>query len=143
MMKPQEVIDAFDFLDDWDERFELVTELGRGLAPMPEGDKTDANQVPGCTTRTWLSGHLRPAEPPVIEYLADAEGPLVRGLVALLLAPFQGRTPAEVLALDPNPFIGRLGLEDALSVQRRAGMYAFIDRVKLIARAHLHPASGQ
>lgn len=142
-MKSEEVIEAFDFLDDWDARFELVTELGRGLASMPDADKTDANQVPGCTTRTWLSGRLRSGAPPVMEYLADAEGPLVRGLVALLLTPFQGRTPAEVLAIDPNPFIGRLGLEEALSVQRRAGMYAFIDRVKRIARAHLQAASGQ
>ena len=134
-MDVQQIIDTFELLPDWDDRYEFITELGHKLAPFPEADKTDQNLVRGCTTRTWLTGHLSAGEPPVVEYRAEAEGTLVRGLVVLLLVPFQGKTPQEVLATDPSDFIGKLGLEEHLSPNRRVGMFAFIDRLKAIARA--------
>lgn len=133
-MNAQELIESFELLDSWEERYQLIGELERELIPIPEFEKTEEALVQGCTTRTWLSGHLVGADPPVMEYLADAEGPLVRGLVAVLLLPFQGKTPQEVLDTDPRPYIERLGLESALSVQRRAGMEAFLDRVRVLAR---------
>jgi len=134
-MNTQEIIDAFEFLETWEERYELIAELGRGLLPLADGEKNDANLVAGCDTRTWLVGDVT-GHPRVMEYRADAEGPLVRGLVALLLMPFQGRAPEEVLATDPRAFVSRVGLESALSAKRQAGMYAFLDRVKDIARVH-------
>ena len=121
-------------LPDWNQRYEFITGLGHKLATLPEADKTDQNLVQGCTTRTRVTGHLGAGEPAVMEYLADAEGALVRGIVALLLTPFQGKTPQEVLAEDPRDFIGKLGLEQYLSTNRRAGMYAFIAKVKAIAK---------
>ncbi len=133
-MDMQRIIDTFEFLPDWNERYEFINELGQKLAPMSEADKVDANLVKGCNTRTWLTGRIISADPPVIEYQADAEGTLVRGIVMLLLTPFQGKTPEEVLATDPSEYIGKLGLEEHLSPNRRVGMYAFIDRLKLIAR---------
>ena len=132
-MDVQRIIDTFELLPDWNQRYEFITELGHKLATLPEADKTDQNLVQGCTTRTWVTGHLGAGEPAVMEYLADAEGALVRGIVALLLTPFQGKTPQEVLAENPRDFIGRLGLEQHLSPNRRAGMYAFIAKVKAIA----------
>jgi cysteine desulfuration protein SufE len=133
-MDVQRIIDTFELLPDWNQRYEFITELGHTLATLPEADKIEQNLVQGCTTRTWVTGHLGAGEPPVMEYLADAEGALVRGIVALLLTPFQGKTPQEVLADDPRDFIGKLGLEQHLSPNRRAGMYAFIAKVKAIAR---------
>jgi cysteine desulfuration protein SufE len=134
-MDTQEVIDAFELLESWEERYELIAELGDGLLTLAESEKTDANRIAGCDTRTWLIGDLV-GEPSVLEYRADAEGPLVRGLVCLLLMPFQGKSPENALATDPREFIARLGLEAALSAKRRAGMHAFLDRVKAIARSH-------
>jgi cysteine desulfuration protein SufE len=136
----QEVIDALEFLDTWEERFQLIAELEGELVPLPESDLTDEHLVPGCTTRTWVSARLTKTDPPVLEFMADAEGPLVRGLVALLLMPFQHKTPAEVLATDAGPFIRQLDLESALTAKRRAGMYAFLERIKHIA--HLHEQAG-
>jgi cysteine desulfuration protein SufE len=133
-MDVQRIIDTFELLPDWNQRYEFITELGHKLATLPEAYKTDQNLVQGCTTRTWVTGHLGAGEPAVMEYLADAEGALVRGIVALLLTPFQDKTPQEVLAEDPRDFIGKLGLEQHLSPNRRAGMYAFIAKVKAIAR---------
>jgi cysteine desulfuration protein SufE len=131
-----DVIDAFELLDNWDARYELIGELARELPALPDAERTEANLVPGCNTRAWLTGDLGPEDPGVMQYRADAEGTLVRGLVALLLMPFQGKPPREVLATDPGEFIGKLGLEEHLSGSRRMGMHAFIARVKAIAREH-------
>jgi len=134
-MDINEVIDAFELLDDWDARYEFIGELGRELLPLADGEHQDANLVQGCNTRTWLTGRLTADEPPRLEYRADAETPLVRGLVALLLVPFQRKTPAEVLAADARGYIGRIGLSEHLSPNRQAGMEHFLDRVYQIARA--------
>ena len=132
-MDEQRIIETFELLPDWNERYEFISELGRKLTPVSEADKTDENLVKGCTTRTWLTGHLGAGEPAAMEFQADAEGPLVRGIVALLLVPFQGKPPEEVLATDPSDYIHKLGLEEHLSPNRRVGMYAFLSRLKAIA----------
>ena len=134
-MDVQRILDTFELLPDWNERYEFITELGHKLVPVPDGDKTDEHLVQGCTTRTWLTGHLTAGDPPTMAYQADAEGPLVRGIVKLLLIPFEGKTPQEVLATDPSDYIGKLGLEEHLSPNRRVGMYAFINKLKAIAQA--------
>ena len=132
-MDMQRIIDTFDLLPDWNQRYEFMSELGNKLEAFPAPDKTDQNLVQGCTTRTWLVGRLSDDESGAMTYKADAEGALVRGIVALLLLPFQGKTPEEVLAHDPKGFITRLGLEEHLSPNRRVGMHAFLDKVKAIA----------
>jgi len=132
-MTADELIEVFEHLETWEERFHLISDLGRELKPIADEERIEVNQVAGCTTRTWLTAHLVPGSPPRLEYRADAEGPLVRGLVAVLLMPFQGKTPEAVLATDPRPFIARLGLEAALSPHRRAGMEAFLLRVRALA----------
>lgn len=133
-MDTQDVIDAFELLDDWDARYEFIGELARELIPVADGERHDANLVKGCNTRTWLTGHLLAGDPGVVEYRAEAETPLVRGLVALLLVPFQHRTPAQVLATDPQGYIDRLGLAEHLSANRQTGMEHFIQRVYQLAR---------
>lgn len=135
-MDTHTLIDAFEHLETWEERYELIAELSRELLPLTESDRSDVNLIQGCDTRTWLTGQLVPGLPARLEYRAAAEGPLVRGLVAVLLMPFQGKSPEEVLATDPYPFIRRLGLDSALSAKRQAGMEAFIERVKTIARGY-------
>lgn len=132
-MDTQTLIDAFEHLDTWEERYELISELSRELLPLTESDRIDANLIKGCDTRTWLTGQMVPGTESRLEYRAAAEGPLVQGLVAVLLLPFQGKSPEDVLATDPYPFIRRLGLDSALSAKRQAGMQAFIERVKVIA----------
>ncbi|WP_295879494.1 SufE family protein [uncultured Thiohalocapsa sp.] len=133
-MKTKDVLDAFELLDTWEARYEFIGDLSRELLPVAEREKTDANLVKGCNTKTWLTGDLTDGDPPVIEYRADAETPLVRGLVALLLVPFQGRTPEAVLETDPRDYIAKTGLAEHLSANRRAGMEHFIERVFQIAR---------
>jgi cysteine desulfuration protein SufE len=131
-MDTNDVKDAFRFLETWDDRYELITELGKALPPLLEKDRGEQNLVPGCTTRTWLVGRLDPGSR-AIQFRADAEGPLVRGLVALLLLPFQDKTPEEVLCFDHQAYIAELGLEGGLSGKRLAGVQAFFAKVKQIA----------
>ena len=133
-MDTKDILDAFEVLDTWEARYEFIGELSRTLLPVADSERHDANLVPGCNTRTWLTGNLTPGMPPRMEYRADAETPLVRGLVALLLVPFQGKAPAAVLKTDPRDYIARLGLAEQLSPNRRAGMEHFIKRVYQIAR---------
>lgn len=132
-MDANEILDAFELLPEWDARYELISDLGRELPPMPAEEKTDANLVRGCNTPAWLIAHLDRATG-VLEYRGDAEGPLVRGLVALLLVPFRGKSPAEILATDPSGFFGRLAIAEHLSPTRRVGMQVFLERVQALAR---------
>ncbi len=134
-MDTKDVTDAFELLDSWEARYELIGDLSRDLLPLADSERADANLVKGCNTRTWLVGDLTQDQPPAIEFRADAETPLVRGLVALLLVPFQGKTPRQVLETDPREYIGKLGLAEHLSPSRRVGMEHFIERVYQIARA--------
>lgn len=133
-MDTKDVLDAFEILETWEARYEFIGELSRTLLPVAESERVDANLVQGCNTRTWLTGNLTPGTPTRLEYRADAETPLVRGLVALLLVPFQGKTPDAVLTTDPRDYIAKLGLAEHLSPNRRAGMEHFIERVYQIAR---------
>jgi cysteine desulfuration protein SufE len=133
-MNSQDVLDAFELLETWEARYEFIGDLSRELLPVADSEQTDLNLVKGCNTKTWLTGSLTDDDPPVIEYRADAETPLVRGLVALLLVPFQRKTPQAVLETDPRPYIAGTGLAEHLSPNRRAGMEHFIERVFQIAR---------
>lgn len=133
-MDSNDVIEAFELLDNWEARYEFIGELSRELRPLAASEQHDGNLVQGCNTRTWLTGSLINGDPPMLEYRADAETPLVRGLVALLLVPFQHKTPAEVLDTDARDYIGKIGLAEHLSPNRRAGMEHFLDRVYQIAR---------
>jgi cysteine desulfuration protein SufE len=133
-MNTKDVLDAFEMLDTWEARYEFIGDLSRELLPVAESEKTDANLVKGCNTKTWLTGNLTDDDPPLIEYRADAETPLVRGLVALLLVPFQGKSPEAVLETDPRAYIAGTGLAEHLSANRRAGMEHFIERVFQIAQ---------
>jgi cysteine desulfuration protein SufE len=133
-MHTKDVLDAFELLDNWEARYEFIGDLSRELLPLAESEKIDANLVKGCSTQTWLIGSLTPGDPAVIEYRADAETPLVRGLVALLLVPFQRKPPQDVLDTDARDYIAKLGLAEHLSGNRRVGMEHFIERVYQIAR---------
>ncbi len=132
-MTEQEIVEAFELLPDWDDRYEFITDLGQELDAMPAVDRTERNRVQGCTTPTWLTGHLTAGDPPVMDYRVDVDGALVRGLVVVLLAPFQGKTPEDVMARDIGDYIGLLDLEGHLSPNRRQGMHAFIAKIKSIA----------
>lgn len=132
MMTIERLVEAFEIFGDWQERYDYISELGRKVPDLPDHEKVEANRVHGCVSRVWITGEL--TEAGVMQYRAEGEGAIIRGLVALLVMLFQGKSPQEVLSLDAEGVIERLGLDENLSPNRHIGMYAMVDRIKNIAR---------
>lgn len=122
-----ELAEEFDLLGDWEGRIEYVIDLGKGLAPLPEADRTEANKVPGCAAQVWLSARR---EGDRLVFAADSDSALSKGNIALLLRLYSGRTPAEILAFDARAALDRLGLPSALTRQRANGLNSMVGRIR-------------
>lgn len=127
-----DLIDDFDLLEDWEQRIEYVIDLGKGLTPLADADRTEANKVPGCAAQVWLAvarGGDR------LWFDADSDSALSKGNIALLLRLYSGRTPAEILAFDARAALDRLGLPSALTRQRANGLNSMVGRIREAALA--------
>ena len=133
-MTINEVVENFEFLDEWDDRFRYLMELGRRLPAMDEAYKTEENRVQGCQSTVWLKDQLQPTEPPTIDLIADSNAHIVKGLIAILMIIFSGRTAPEILNIDAKTYFTRLGLDQHLSPMRRNGLHAMVRRIQEIAR---------
>ena len=128
----------FALLDEWEDRYRYLIELGRGLPPFPEALRTDANKVRGCVSQVWLASALKRdanGAGPVLEFQGDSDAHIVRGLVAVLFALIQGRTPEQILRADAKAVFGELGLVEHLTPQRSNGFFSMVERVRADARA--------
>jgi len=123
----QDMIDDFAFLDDWEDRYMHVIDLGKGLAPLPDGAQIDANKVKGCASQVWL---VSEKTGDIWTFSGDSDAHIVKGLVAIVLEIFSGRSAAEINALDANDILSKLGLSEHLSAQRSNGLAAMIGRIK-------------
>lgn len=128
-----ELLDTFDLLEEWEERYGYIIELGAKLPPLPEEHRIDANKVEGCLSTVWLVPSLQDGR---LEFFADSDAAIVKGLVAILLTIFRGRTPQEALQLNVDDLFAKMGLKQHLSSTRRNGLYAMVKRVKLFAAAN-------
>ena len=127
-----ELAEDFDLLGDWEQRIEYVIELGKGLAPLDDGDRLETNKVPGCAAQVWLA--VKPTEDR-LWFAADSDSALSKGNIALLLKLYSGRTPAEILAFDARAALDRLGLPSALTRQRANGLNSMVGRIREAALA--------
>jgi len=125
--------DEFDLLGDWEERYRHVIDLGRGLAPLTDAERVDANKVRGCASQVWLITERTPDSRLV--FRGDSDAHIVRGLIAILLRLYSGRTPEEILAIDARDGFERLGLIGALSAQRSNGLFSMVERIRRDAAA--------
>jgi cysteine desulfuration protein SufE len=140
-MTIDQIIDDFALLDDWEDRYRYVIELGRMLEPLPEAEHTEANKVRGCASQVWLvTTRGEDRSPPVLHFAGDSDALIVRGLVAIAIALFDGKTAAEILATDAHALFDQLGLKAHLTAQRSNGLRALVDRIKSDAEA-LSPAA--
>ncbi len=142
-MTIDEIRDNFSLLEDWDDRYRYVIELGRTLDPMPEAEHSAANKVQGCASQVWLSRKLARTDTnkPVLSYLGDSDAHIVRGLIAILLTLYSGRTPQDILATDAVAIFDELGFRDHLTPQRSNGLRAMVERIRTDARETLASAS--
>jgi cysteine desulfuration protein SufE len=143
MMTIDEIRDNFALLEDWDDRYRYVIELGRTLNPMPEAEHSSANKVQGCASQVWLSKQIdrRDGREPVLNYLGDSDAHIVRGLIAILLTLYSGRTPREILATDAIALLDEFGFREHLTPQRSNGLRAMVERIRSDAREALATAS--
>jgi len=137
-----EIRENFELLEEWDDRYRYVIELGRTLEPMPEAEHSSENKVQGCVSQVWLSRKMdRSGNGPVLQYLGDSDAHIVRGLIAILLTLYSGRTPQEILATDATGVFDEFGFRDHLTPQRSNGLRAMVERIRTDARAALAEAS--
>jgi cysteine desulfuration protein SufE len=143
MMTIDEIRDNFALLEDWDDRYRYVIELGRTLDPMPEAEHSPANKVQGCASQVWLSKQIdcRGAGEPVLSYLGDSDAHIVRGLIAILLTLYSGHTPQHILATDAIAVFDEFGFREHLTPQRSNGLRAMADRIRSDAGEALAAAS--
>ncbi len=143
MAEIDDIIENFELLDEWDDRYRYVIELGRELPPLAEEAHTEANKVRGCASQVWLVTHVRPdgAGGPTLSFEGDSDAHIVRGLVAILFALYSGKGAREILATDAFAVFNRLGLRENLTPQRSNGLRAMVERIQAAAKAALAPAA--
>jgi cysteine desulfuration protein SufE len=139
----EEIIDNFSVLDEWDDRYRYLIELGRELPPLPEAAHSDANKVQGCASQVWLDTKVRPngAGGPVLTFAGDSDAHIVRGLIAILFAVYSDKNARDILAVDALNLFEKMGLREHLTPQRSNGFRAMVDRIRADARAALAAAA--
>ena len=136
----------FDLLDDWEDRYRYVIELGRSLPPLPEAERTETNKVRGCASQVWLVTDVDGTVAgiaPRISFKGDSDAHIVRGLIAILFAIYSGRRADEILRIDAQSVFRRLGLAEHLTPQRSNGFASMVERICTDARCAMsREASG-
>jgi cysteine desulfuration protein SufE len=127
-----EIAENLSFLDDWEDRYRYIIELGQALPPLAEAEKNSANKVSGCVSQVWLVTERAGDE---LNYRGESDAAIVRGLVAILVALYSGRTPQEIAQTDAIAIFDGLGLREHLSTQRSNGLAAMVNRIRSEARA--------
>src|SRR3981081_372568 len=142
-MTIDEIRDNFALLDDWDDRYRYVIELGRTRGAIPEAEHPAGNKVQGCASQVWLAKHLgrNKANEPLLKYLGDSDAHIVRGLIAILLMLFSGHTPREILATDAIAIFDEFGFREHLTPQRSNALRGMFERIRPDAREALAAAS--
>ena len=135
----------FEFLDEWEDRYRYIIELGRTLEPLPDEDRSDANKVQGCASQVWLATRIEPSgtsEGPRLTFSGDSDAHIVRGLIAILFAIYSGKTVAEILKTDAHAVFQKLGLGEHLTPQRSNGFVSMVERIRTDAQCFLQNAQS-
>jgi len=135
MLSTQEVIDNFEFLEDWEARYAYLVELGEALPPLDESLRTDANLVKGCVSKVWVTARPSARGGDRVDFVGDCDTAIIKGILALLIELMSGRGAAEIEALDVDRLFETLNLAENLSPNRHFGVYAIVDQMKSQAAA--------
>jgi cysteine desulfuration protein SufE len=132
-MEPQELIENFELLGSWEERYRYLIDLGRKLPPLSDEERVEANKVRGCMSQVWLVADESPDD--TLRFRGDSDAHIVKGLIALLHMILADKPAPEVLSTDVSGIFGQLGLENQITVNRRNGFYSMVERIKSMAQA--------
>lgn len=135
----EDIVENFGLLDEWDDRYRYVIELGRTLTPLPDEAHVDANKVQGCASQVWLLTDVKPngGSGPILTFKGDSDAHIVRGLIAILFALYSGKSARDILAVDSLALFDRIGLRENLTPQRSNGLRSMVERIRAEARAAL------
>ncbi len=133
-MNIEEVKETFEFMDDWEDRYRFIIDLGRKLPEFDKSDQTEQNRVQGCTSKVWL---VYSRDEDNIHFRGDSDAHIVKGLVAIILIIFSGKTPSEIINIDAKKILQELGLSQHLSPMRTNGLFAMVERIKAIGESFL------
>jgi cysteine desulfuration protein SufE len=145
VMTIDQIIEDLEFLDDWEDRYRHIIDLGKGLEPLPETEHTEANKVRGCASQVWLDtrvSRIGPDTEPVLHFRADSDAHIVKGLIRIILAIYGDRGAKEILGTDAGAIFKRIGLDQHLTPQRSNGVRSMVERIKTDAAKALAPAEG-
>jgi len=132
----ENIVEDFEFLEDWEDRYRFVIDLGKAMTPLDDSQRIPATKVEGCASQVWLVPTIRgQGATSVFSMAGDSDAMIVRGLIAVLAALYNGLTSAEVVRTDALGEMARLGLDQHLSAQRSNGLRAMVERVKILAGA--------
>lgn len=129
----EEIVETFEFLDDWEDRYRHVIDMGKAMAPLDDALKVPATKVDGCASQVWLHPKI---EADVLTFDGESDAMIVRGLIAVLRALYSGLPVSDIAGVDAGGELARLGLNDHLSAQRSNGLRAMVDRIRDVASAH-------
>ena len=137
-----DIIENFSLLDEWDDRYRYLIELGRTLPPLSDADRSNANKVQGCASQVWLATKVQPngAGGPVLSFDGDSDAHIVRGLIAVLFTLFSGKHARDILTTDAIALFEKLGLREHLTPQRSNGFRSMVERIRRDATAALSAA---
>ncbi len=130
-----ELAETFEFLEDWEERYKYIIDLGKELPPLTAAEKTPENKVEGCVSQVWLLVEEDPERGGALRFRGDSDAHIVKGLVAVLLTLFNDRTPREILDFDARGALDRLDLAGHLSPSRSNGLFSMVRRIRALAAA--------
>ncbi len=133
-----EIMTNFELIEDWDERYRYLIELGRELEPLPDEVRNEQNKVRGCASQVWIA--TMPTADGRLEFKGDSDAHIVKGLVRLALAVYSGHTPREIVETDAAAVFEQLGLSQHLTPQRSNGVRSMVDRIRSDARQMLERA---
>lgn len=129
------LVEDLSFLDDWEERYRYIIDLGKKLPDLPDDVKTDQNLLQGCQSQVWIQHHFDPATGK-LRFDVDSDAFIVKGLLAMVLAAYNERTPADILAFDIEGYFNQTGLIKHLSPTRGNGLKSMVKKIQSIAQQH-------
>lgn len=135
--KLDQIIEDFSFLDDWEDRYRYVIELGKALPALPETEKNEDNRVHGCASQVWLVSETEGGDDPVMRFRGDSDAFIVRGLVSIVLTVYSGHKASEIAKTDAIETFRKIGLVDHLSAQRANGLNAMVRKIRETAAREL------
>lgn len=140
MAKIDDILDDFEYLEEWEDRYRYVIELGKSLPDLPDSEKVPENKVRGCASQVWLVTETGDGKDPVLTFRGDSDAHIVRGLVAIVLAIYSGKPASEVAKLDALETFRRIGMIEHLSAQRANGLRSMVARIQAEATARMAAA---